>query len=425
VQGEGCGVRLLYVFVHTRHSDYTGCNAGRLSMMPTSAAGRSAGARPATRAAVVGVRSDRNGHRGLHAEAVRRHAIALAVTAAALFYVHYRGERRLDGHELPVDDFDLFAMAPRVCVETFRFMHEHILLLVDLLGFPAVFVTGNRLRLPSVTAFCILLWRMRYPSRLCDGVPLFRRTVDELSRVHNEVASFLMARFAHRMQRWDHARLTPAVLRRFADAIAGRGAALQNCIGFIDGTVRAICRPRREQRANYNGHHRVHALKYQSVVTPDGLIAHLSGPFVGRRHDARMLAESGLLEELQAHANGPHGAYYLYGDPAYGISMHLQSPFRKPFANDVQARFNASMSSVRECVEWQFGKVVGLWAFCDFKKNQKLLLQQVGSFYFCAVLLTNCHTCLYGSQTSFYFDIDAPTVEAYIGSMRLDVPAQA
>ena len=37
----------------------------------------------------------------------------------------------------------------------------------------------------------------------------------------------------------------------------------------------------------YKGHiKRVYALKYQSIVTPDGLIAHLYGPIEGRREDS-------------------------------------------------------------------------------------------------------------------------------------------
>ena len=46
----------------------------------------------------------------------------------------------------------------------------------------------------------------------------------------------------------------------------------------VDGTVRPICRPGEMQRAVYNGHKRVHGLKFQSVALPNGLIANLFGP---------------------------------------------------------------------------------------------------------------------------------------------------
>ena len=67
-------------------------------------------------------------------------------------------------------------------------------------------------------------------------------------------------------------------LQEFANAIHKRGAPLTNCWGFIDGTVRPMSRPGQHQRVVYNGHKRVHALKFQSVVAPNGLIANLYGP---------------------------------------------------------------------------------------------------------------------------------------------------
>lgn len=53
---------------------------------------------------------------------------------------------------------------------------------------------------------------------------------------------------------------------------------MNNCIGFVDGTVRPICRPGEHQRALYNGHKTVHAVKFQCVALPNGLVGHLYGP---------------------------------------------------------------------------------------------------------------------------------------------------
>ena len=80
------------------------------------------------------------------------------------------------------------------------------------------------------------------------------------------------------MTQWNHAILNPAALQTYADAIHNRGAPLDNCLGFIDGTVRPICRPKQDQRMVYNGHKRIHALKFQSLALPNGLIGHLYGP---------------------------------------------------------------------------------------------------------------------------------------------------
>ena len=72
--------------------------------------------------------------------------------------------------------------------------------------------------------------------------------------------------------------LNPAALQIYSNAIADKGAALHNCFGFFDGTVRPVCRPGEHQRVIFNGNKRVHALKIQCVTLPSGLIGNLHGP---------------------------------------------------------------------------------------------------------------------------------------------------
>lgn len=70
----------------------------------------------------------------------------------------------------------------------------------------------------------------------------------------------------------------PHHLQQYADVISAKGSPLDNCFGFVNGTVRPISRPGQHQRAVYNGHKRVHALKFQSVALPNGLIGNLYDP---------------------------------------------------------------------------------------------------------------------------------------------------
>ena len=45
----------------------------------------------------------------------------------------------------------------------------------------------------------------------------------------------------------------------------------------------------------------------------------------GKKHDARMLTDSGLLNLLQRHAVSPFGQpMCIYGDQAYPLRLHLQ-----------------------------------------------------------------------------------------------------
>lgn len=109
-------------------------------------------------------------------------------------------------------------------------------------------------------------------------IPRFGRSVPELSLILNEVISFIYTNHGYLLRDLDQPWLSSRHLEDFALAVHGKGAALENCWGFVDGTVRPICRPGENQRVMYNGHKRVHALKFQSVVAPNGLIANLYGP---------------------------------------------------------------------------------------------------------------------------------------------------
>lgn len=195
-------------------------------------------------------------------------------------------------------------------------------------------------------------------------------------------------------------------------AVHNRGAPLTTCWRFVDGTARPICRPSINQRIYFSGHKRVHAVKYQAVMCANGVICELDGPFPGHRHDAGMLRESALYEKLERLVQG--GGYTIYGDPAYPLRPLLMRPYAGASLTLQQRRFNAGMSTVRQAVEWGFGKTVSLWAFLGYKKNQKLLLQNVPQMYRVAVILTNCHTCLYGSQVGMFFGLRPPSLLEYL-----------
>lgn len=76
------------------------------------------------------------------------------------------------------------------------------------------------------------------------------------------------------------------------------------------------------------------------------------------------------------------------------------------------------MSKVHESVEWGFGKIVQYFAFLDFSKNLKILLQPIGKYYVIGALFANCHTCLYGSTTTgtSLFGVPPPGIEEYLSN---------
>jgi hypothetical protein len=71
------------------------------------------------------------------------------------------------------------------------------------------------------------------------------------------------------------------------------------------------------------------------------------------------------------------------------------------------------MSSVRVAVEWVFNDIINYYKFLNFKKNLKIGLSPVGRMYIVAALLRNAITCLYGSTTTSYFQIQPPNLHKY------------
>lgn len=170
------------------------------------------------------------------------------------------------------------AISPEEFETEFRFGITEFPLLLRALKIPGTFTCANGTVCSGMEGLLVLLKRFSYPCRLSDMIPRFGRSVPELSLILNEVISFIYTNHGYLLRDLDQPWLSSDHLENFALAVHGKGAALENCWGFVDGTVRPICRPGENQRVMYNGHKRVHALKFQSVVAPNGLIANLYGP---------------------------------------------------------------------------------------------------------------------------------------------------
>lgn len=168
-------------------------------------------------------------------------------------------------------------------------------------------------------------------------------------------------------------------------------------------------------------------------MLPNGLFGHLFGPIEGRHNDAFALVESGLMDECALHAKLPGGRgdeagdegsdgtdtstepHYLqlFGDPAYGLSKQIISPFPKPGRTDDQQEWNTQMSKVRIEVEHGFALVTNVWRFLGVKQKHHIFRSPVGRYYRVGVLLTNALACLHPNQVSQYFNCIPPSLEEY------------
>ena len=176
------------------------------------------------------------------------------------------------------DRFELDNIGETECKYNFRVEKGDIPVLVDILNLPDVFRCSQRTVSDKTEALCMLLKRAAYPCRYNDMIPYFGRPVPEISMITNTVIDYLYDTHGHRVTQWNNQFFAPDKLEVYAESIRQKGAALDNCFGFIDGTVRPICRPSKNQRIVYNGHKRIHALKFQAVSLPNGLIGNIYGP---------------------------------------------------------------------------------------------------------------------------------------------------
>ena len=293
----------------------------------------------------------------------------------------------------------------------FRFTKEHVVELCCLLQLKENYKSGSCLIWSGLEGLCLVLRRLAYPNRLCDLVPMFGRHVTELSVIFNIMLDALFRKHHHKLQQVNQSWVNHD---QFAEAIAAKGSALKNVWGFIDGTQGRLCHPNVGQESIFNGHKRIHSLKYQAVIAPNGMLVHFFGPIEGRCHDSAVFYLSGLDHLISNIHNQKGEQLCLYGDTAYAFRTYLVTPFKGVKLSHIQKDFNSTMASLRTCVEWGFGKIVGIFAFLSFHKNQKAYLQPVAKYWIVGALLCNCHTCYYSCQTAKYFDITPPSIEEYL-----------
>lgn len=78
----------------------------------------------------------------------------------------------------------------------------------------------------------------------------------------------------------------------------------------------------------YSGHKRFHALKFQEVVCPEGILLHGYGPVEGLRHDRTLYTRSEIGKQLESSLLVQGTQYCLYGDSRYNELPYLQVPFQ-------------------------------------------------------------------------------------------------
>lgn len=157
-------------------------------------------------------------------------------------------------------------------------------------------------------------------------------------------------------------------------------------------------------------------MKFQCITTPDAMLVHVGGPFLGQRHDARMLNESRIRPYLLAHARGPDGQQMsVYGDEGYGQSPEVKAPFRGNMLTPEPHQRNESMQHSRLSAEWAFGYISNNFGIINYFQKLRVGLSPIALYFPIAALFSNV-LCCYGrnSTTKTFFQMEPPTVEEYL-----------
>lgn len=334
-------------------------------------------------------------------------------------YIKYRGGmQQIRTYEIPAVLFDIDTLGEKEIESYFRFTKVELQRLQAALRIPQVIVTYAGDKCSGFEVLCMLCLSYAYPGRRFEMIKMFGTGTSRLSRLIAHLRTLLHATYYPGM--CNPKILSPEKIEEYAVAVFNK-CGVAGIFSFIDGTVRPTLKPELFQGVVYTGKDKTHALKYQMLCTPDGVMRHISGPFCGSRHDQHMVHKSEVLNWVTQHGRSPAGVPYVcYADAGYAVAPGLMRPFPDDAINIEHKAFNDVLSSVRVCVEWEFGDVVVYWAAVNFKPQQIISRgTKPGQQYIVACLLSNCHNCLRPGKTSAYFAVPPPTLEEYVESLRL------
>ena len=189
---------------------------------------------------------------------------------------------------------------------------------------------------------------------------------------------------------------------------------------FIDGIFSRIARPSNHgifgdiQRAFYTGYKHSHGVIFQALIAPNGLFIDVWGPGQGRHNDRWLMRSSNMDARLVALCGA--GGFTVYGDSIYIVSAVIRRAVRGLMVSAVLAAMCKCLNSFRTEVEHGFAKVYQLFPSFGFKSKIRLFgsARGISRSFRNAFFLANCHTCVYGNQTSGRFGLLPPTLEEYL-----------
>ena len=148
---------------------------------------------------------------------------------------------------------------------------------------------------------------------------------------------------------------------------------------------------------------------------PNGMHFDVYGPLSCRRSDSRLRRMSKIEERLRRLQLNNEFKYTAYGDSAYQRSEFMYTMNSGQNLTVRQMQENACLCAVREPIEWGNKELKNYFKGITFGDSLRLGSMPICEMILFSILATNFLCCLYGNQTSEYFQCMPPSLEDYLG----------
>lgn len=267
--------------------------------------------------------------------------------------------------------FNFNAMSWEDCHFNFRFNKEVILRMVRVMGWYRSSTLRNRYAVTPLLATCFSIRRVASPDRWRVAVRFFGKHASQLGEIFLEGMEVFLEKRGHLLIGPLNDFFIGGRAERYARGVMEQTQALDNVIGFIDETVIEIAKPgdEEQQRVVYNGHKVKHALKYQIVSAPEGMILHVYGHIKGRRQDWTLWLRRGFEEQLLEMLMIHFKQYCIYRDSCHNDREFLSVPAQDSSLIPAQQTLNTAMTSARFTVQWIFKQFKQYWTVADVRRK--------------------------------------------------------
>ena len=151
----------------------------------------------------------------------------------------------------------------------FGFYMKDLPAVVDALDAPAGFRTAGGHVFDGEEGVLLLLRRFRSTDPLLTLTEETGRSISAISEAVCYMVEHIHAKFPHLIDERSFSAWAPK-FAAFAEVFSRRGIPIDNLIAFIDGKLFPVCRPGKWQQVLYSGHKRIHGIKVQGLVFPNG-----------------------------------------------------------------------------------------------------------------------------------------------------------